>query len=507
MFTIGDFFDLNLFAWSRNLTGKKVLRDKPIEFVSVNDLPLDNFIRENEMVITIATPYASNDDRMYEFIDGLIKAKASIFLLAIPTDKIELSKRCRDHAYKNNLSVFQIPWEYRFADIIEKVTDEIRGSNNALLQCLEKCQDELLKCYLSGKGIDVAQSIITSHLGIDVDIVKSKDSDQRHIKSAEHSEILLKQNNKVYGLLYMHSKVTFKTKTLISRTLAPVLMLWFYKEDIIQATQHLVKDDFIWELIGTKPPLPEEMFYTAETLDINIEKSFTCIVGQINFKKQIAVSSWLNANIGSIRETLQLTAASLGKEIILTSQKNMLVMFIENSAHDKRKNINLFLDKVEKRIGCDFPLIYFSWGISEIKSGSTDFNGYFVHAKLAKELSANSRYYNTSHRYSYEETLIFDMLSLLSTDKTILSHAYKTIMPLIQYDKDKGANLLATLRAYLNKRNISKAAESIGMHRQTFIYQINKIEELLDLSIKDSETLFLLEICMRLYVDFKNIQY
>ena len=72
MFKIGDFFNLNLFAWTRNLTGAPVHQERPIEFVSVNDLPLDNFIRENEMVITIATPYVSNDDRMYEFIDGLV---------------------------------------------------------------------------------------------------------------------------------------------------------------------------------------------------------------------------------------------------------------------------------------------------------------------------------------------------------------------------------------------------------------------------------------------------
>lgn len=505
MFKIGDFFNLNLFAWTRNLTGAPVHQERPIEFVSVNDLPLDNFIRENEMVITIATPYVSNDDRMYEFIDGLVKAKASIFLLAIPNDRLELSRRCRDHAADNNLSVFQIPWEYRFADIIEKVTDGIRGSNDALLQNLEKCQNALLKCYLSGKGINAAQKIIASHLNHDVDIIKNRATCQIDDTAEEYSEIILKQNNKVYGFLYIHSKITFKTKALISRTLAPVLMLWFYKEDIIQATQHLVKDDFIWELISTGTNLTDDMIYTAEILELNIEKEFTCIVGQINFKKNISVNSWLNTNMGRLREILQLTAASLGREIILTSQKNMLVMFIENTIQDKRKNINTFLDKAEENTGVDFPLIYFSWGISEIKSGPTDFNSYFVHAKLAKELYANSRRYTKNHRYSYEETLIFDMLSVLSADSHISSKAYDMVSPLFQYDRDKNTNLMSTLRAYLHGRNISKAAESINMHRQTFIYQLNKIEDLLDLSLRDSETLFLLEICMRLHVDFKNI--
>lgn len=114
-------------------------------------------------------------------------------------------------------------------------------------------------------------------------------------------------------------------------------MLWFYKEDIIQATQHLVKDDFIWELISTGTNLTDDMLYTAEILELNIEKEFTCIVGQINFKKNISVNSWLNTNMGRLREILQLTAASLGREIILTSQKNMLVMFIENTYRTSAK--------------------------------------------------------------------------------------------------------------------------------------------------------------------------
>ena len=78
------------------------------------------------------------------------------------------------------------------------------------------------------------------------------------------------------------------------------------------------------------------------------------------------------------------------------------------------------------------------------------------------------------------------------------------LFPLLLYDKEKNTSLMSALRAYLRIRNISKAAESINMHRQTFIYQMNKIEELLDVSLKDSEALFLLEICMRLHMDFKD---
>lgn len=59
MLTINDFLKLDLIPWYKNLTDADIPNDRPIEFVSVNDLPLDDFIRKNEMVISIATPYVS----------------------------------------------------------------------------------------------------------------------------------------------------------------------------------------------------------------------------------------------------------------------------------------------------------------------------------------------------------------------------------------------------------------------------------------------------------------
>ena len=55
MFTIKEFLGMDLIPWYKNLTSAQIPVERPIEHVSVNDLPLDDFIRKNEMVISIAT--------------------------------------------------------------------------------------------------------------------------------------------------------------------------------------------------------------------------------------------------------------------------------------------------------------------------------------------------------------------------------------------------------------------------------------------------------------------
>ncbi|MFR1366047.1 helix-turn-helix domain-containing protein, partial [Lentihominibacter sp.] len=44
----------------------------------------------------------------------------------------------------------------------------------------------------------------------------------------------------------------------------------------------------------------------------------------------------------------------------------------------------------------------------------------------------------------------------------------------------------------------------LGRHRQSLLYQLDKIEDLTGLSLKNSDELFLLEVCVRLHVDLSS---
>ena len=97
------------------------------------------------------------------------------------------------------------------------------------------------------------------------------------------------------------------------------------------------------------------------------------------------------------------------------------------------------------------------------------------------------------------------MMSLLSSDEEVMSNAYRIISPLVEYDKKHGSQLTDTLRTYLICKNISEVARRLGRHRQTLLYQLQKIEDLTGLSLKNSDELFLLECCMRLQVGFTAV--
>ena len=144
MLTIKEFLELDLMPWYKNLTNAGIPENRPIEYVSVNDLPLDDFIRKNEMVISIATPYVKDEALMTEFIEGLIKAEASIFLLAIPSDTMSLSEANRQLAEEGGLPVLQIPWDVRFADICETVLNRVHDDYNEDVEKMKVLQGTIM---------------------------------------------------------------------------------------------------------------------------------------------------------------------------------------------------------------------------------------------------------------------------------------------------------------------------------------------------------------------------
>ena len=67
------------------------------------------------------------------------------------------------------------------------------------------------------------------------------------------------------------------------------------------------------------------------------------------------------------------------------------------------------------------------------------------------------------------------------------------------HDEDNHTEFLVTLHAFLeNGRNATKAAEALHIHRTTFFYRMKKMEELLEISITDSELLFLYELSFKI---------
>lgn len=504
MFTIREFLNLDLVPWYKNLTTAEIPGDRPIEFVSVNDPPLDDFIRKNEVVLSIATPYVKDDSLMTEFIEGLIAADASLFLLAIPGNRMSLSIKNRELAEQGGLPILLIPWDLRFSDVCETIFSKLHMDYSESVEKMKDLQTDILNCFLEGSSLDTAVKIISSDLNCRVSIVDKRGHTVTGIANIpDKTQIPLEISGHSYGVLYIDTVKTQKKTELLSRTLSPLLSLWFYKSELIETTQLMAKDDLIWGLANGSNPNSENNRRTAKLMNLHLSRTYACIVGRIHLNVNISEQwqkNWLDSNINSIRDTIAKTARIMGREAMVTHQKNAIIAYFEIVPSSGKLQISKFLDTIEDTLKSTYRNIAFSWGISEIKEGPTDFRNYYLHAKLAADFSNNDTRY--VKRYYYENTLIYNMMSALSADEEFTRSTYDILSPIIEYDKTKKAKLMDTLQAFLSCKNISETARRLNRHRQTLLYQLEKIEDLTGLSLKNNDELFLLEVCMRLQMDF-----
>lgn len=516
MFTIQEFIDLDILPWYKIVSGKEAFDVTPIEFVCVMELPVSDFVRENELVITTALGCHNNEDNFFKLIRDVHISKASGLLLTNEEDNIVLPAKCLKYVQKRNFPVIIIPWEIRFADLMELILQNIRKESNSQNTKFENLQKKLLLAYLDGSSFHEAAQIISKALKchcalLDTNLeIKGADS---YLAKQSINDITIQQSSNIiplvvehrtYGYLYLKAHHCEKPHELeqLRRYIFSPLTLWYDKEVVIFAARQNSRDDFVWQLTkGHSLPL-EEISRQGEILGFNLKTRYTCVTAKLNVKNQLFNDedlNWISGNIVSLKEEILASARELERSLMLTYQNSLLIIYYETLNGISGKDINNFLNKIEEKSKMIFPKLVFHWGISEASTDVPDFSVLFNHAKLALELCSSSN--NKNERYTFKNTMLSSMLSVIAGNSKLNRQARNIITPLIEYDNAKNMNLVETLQAYLYCKNTSKTARALNLHRQSLLYRLNKIEDLIEMSLKDSDNLLLLDICLRLYMD------
>lgn len=126
------------------ITGENVVSERYVQWISVIELPVENFVRKNEAVLTTAIGCSDDVTVLKGFVQDIIDAEASALLIAtgryifdIPSEVIELAE-------KHDFIIVELPWEIRFASIVEEIMKEINDIHYKEREKSEKVQQEFL---------------------------------------------------------------------------------------------------------------------------------------------------------------------------------------------------------------------------------------------------------------------------------------------------------------------------------------------------------------------------
>jgi len=104
----------------------------------------------------------------------------------------------------------------------------------------------------------------------------------------------------------------------------------------------------------------------------------------------------------------------------------------------------------------------------------------------------------------YENKVTDSILSYCSDRLFLLAAIHPDILFLIEHDKKYKSELFLTLHTYLKQnRNALKASKALHIHKSTFFYRLNKIMELLNISLDNYERLYNYELSFHI-IDYLN---
>lgn len=92
---------------------------------------------------------------------------------------------------------------------------------------------------------------------------------------------------------------------------------------------------------------------------------------------------------------------------------------------------------------------------------------------------------------------VYGLLLQLNDPRELVRFAEHTLAPLRDYDDRKNASLVQTVRTYLDQgMNVAQTAASLYVHPNTVGLRLKRVEELVELSIQQPETLLRLKVAL-----------
>lgn len=552
MLSVKDILKIDLMQKSKVLTSQINLDQIYVESISVIEIPVDNFVRKNEFVLSTAIGCGANPDLLKQFVQDIIHSEAAALAIAVGHYVSHIPYEVIQLAENNQFPIIEIPWELRFSEVINAVLSEINKWHQNTLQRSDEIQKELLNLFLRKADLFQAAEVIHQKLKRPILIMdrdgalkgKSKNTNnlvklwERYSSSslswqltklAPHtpkteiqwlelpSEKLLKisiqSTQLIQGYLLFSippdTSIEFYLSTEIKAMLehaATTTSLWFQRENTIKETEMRLRDDFVWSLTKEDVEPWEVVQSRAKILGFHIDLPYVCLIGlpenaEDVFQQghdEIAYEYWLPNTIREIEEIILNTGKHLQKKIMTTYQQSKFIIFLEVTEQQLNKTIHTFLDEIENGLEKLFPRLIMSWGIGENHFGIHTFHKSFHDATIALEIG--SRQKGAGHRNTYASTGIYRILQYLTHHEEIRMIVGSTMSHLVEYDREKGLDLIHTLMVYIrNLSNVSQTARELNLHRQSLLYRLGKIESLTSLSLTDSDDLFLLDLCVKLW--------
>ncbi len=530
--------------------------DEMISAINTMDNP-DTFrwLKEGEFLITSGYVLKENPDLLKEIVKIMVDIGCSGLGIKIQRYFNEIPSEIIEASEIYNFPVIEIPYDYSLSYVSSVFYKEVYIARRRIMDQAIEMQEHFTNTVLMGGGLNKiseelaliiqnpviildATGLLLSYseykgnslpfanfLNLEVNTMVFDTEFFNKIKSGFNNSF---RSEKIVMLISKESQVVLRIKPIVfTGEINGYIVVWesgkkLNKMDYVTIQQATVvvsmdrlkqkainsaieseRKDFFDDLLEGRITDVKSLESLSQMHGLNINAKYICMVTSIANYDELVPKYNNNRSliISKASKILYETSTSNGRNTIVINRSNYLISFVQIKSNDDTSN----LKHVFKELGQEYiKAIYLS--LPDFKVSVTIGNLYkeIIDLRLSfnealetlKLLNAFGKGIAVAH---FEDFKVFHLLSSIKPNNILLHFFNNTIGKLQSYDLENNTNLMETLVAFIeNNGNISQAAKMIYVHRNTFIYRIDKIKQLLDSELKDRDELLELNIAIKI---------
>jgi len=294
------------------------------------------------------------------------------------------------------------------------------------------------------------------------------------------------------------------TERIILGQVAPILALEFARERERSEVENRYQVEALLDVLQGSYQQPEEMLARARLLGYDLTTPQVVVIFETSpTESEHAVGSPQAQWSKRVREELQRmwpTCWVLSEPRRVTAL--LPVSLADNSTDDEREGENIIFTRLERAQArlqqSRGSLPVYSGGIGRVAKKLPGIPQAFREAQQALEIGR--RLFGDGKLHAFAHLGIYRLLFYLDGQRELNDFYQETLGPLLDADHRSNGTLIETLEGFFRcNGNLSETARTLHLHRNSLLYRLGRIEEILGRSLEDPELRLSLQIALKIH--------
>ncbi|MGP4082688.1 XylR N-terminal domain-containing protein [Pseudalkalibacillus sp. R45] len=305
--------------------------------------------------------------------------------------------------------------------------------------------------------------------------------------------------NQIYGFLTvaLNKKLNSFYRDLLERV-AMVASLQIQYERIAIETEQRLKGELLEQLLNSKETNVQEIYNRFSYLGYDLTTPHYVLHIKMEDQNGKEVDNEEQLKIRNKLNNFYQEQNKFGSNMLILTKWNTVQAIISKKLIESDgKSIKKFAGQLLRKL--DNPNCRFYIGVSE---ETTELPDFYHRAKEAKQAADLAKIRFSSSRIMLANELGHLSLFLYAREpEELKKFAEENLQPILEYDRKKNSELLQTLFHYTqNEFNLHKTAREMILSISGMRYRIQKIEELLNIDLSNSNSRFEVQLSLQIFL-------